>query len=85
MRSEVTPTPALMRQRRGEIPILQTLIQRLGLREILLHHIKPHGNESVPAVDVVLVLVWNIACGREPLYELAEQGNRTKIMRPREF
>ncbi len=67
-----TWTPALMRQRRGEIPIVQTLIQRLGLRELLLHYIKPHGNEVVPAVDVLLVLVWNIACGREPLYELAE-------------
>lgn len=67
-----TSIPALVRQRRGEIPILQALIRRLGLREILRHYIKPHGNETVPAVDVLLVLVWNIACGREPLYELAE-------------
>jgi len=26
----------------------------------------------VPAVDTLLVLVWNIACGRQPLYELPE-------------
>ncbi len=62
----------LIRKRIGEIPILQTVIQRLRFREILLSHIKPHGNETVPAVDTLLVLVWNIACGRQPLYELPE-------------
>jgi len=63
---------ALIRRRIGEIPILQTVIERLRLREILLSYIKPHGNETVPAVDTLLVLVWNIACGRQPLYELPE-------------
>ena len=63
---------ALIRKRIGEIPILQTVIQRLRWREILLSHIPSHGNETVPAVDTLLVLVWNIACGRQPLYELPE-------------
>ncbi len=63
---------ALIRKRIGEIPILQTVIQRLRWREIVLSYIKPHGNETVPAVDTRLVLVWNIACGRQPLYELPE-------------
>ena len=63
---------SLIRKRIGEIPILQTVTQRLRLREILLSYIKPHGNETVPAVDTLLVLVWNIACGRQPLYELPE-------------
>jgi hypothetical protein len=66
------PMEQLIRKRIGEIPILQTVIQRLRLREILLSYIKPHGNETVPAVDTLLVLVWNIACGRQPLYELSE-------------
>lgn len=66
------PMEVLIRKRIGEIPILQTVIQRLRLREILLSYIKPHGNETVPAVDTLLVLVWNIACGRQPLYELPE-------------
>jgi len=65
-------TEALIRKRIGEIPILQTVIQRLRWREIVLSYIKPHGNETVPAVDTRLVLVWNIACGRQPLYELPE-------------
>ena len=66
------PMEQLIRKRIGEIPILQTVIERLRLREILLSYIKPHGNETVPALDTLLVLVWNIACGRQPLYELAE-------------
>jgi transposase len=66
------PMDVLIRKRIGEIPILQTVIQRLRWREILLRHIKSHGNETVPAVDTLLVLVWNIACGRQPLYELPE-------------
>ena len=66
------PMEALVRKRIGEIPILQTVIQRLRWREILLSYIPSHGNETVPAVDTLLVLVWNIACGRQPLYELPE-------------
>ncbi|NNF96101.1 MAG: hypothetical protein HKM94_04140, partial [Halobacteria archaeon] len=60
------PTEALIRKRIGEIPNLQTVIQRLRLRETLLSYIKTHGFEAVPAVDTLLVLVCNIACGRQP-------------------
>jgi len=66
------PMEELIRKRIGEIPILQTVIQRLRLRELLLSYIKSHGNETVPSVDTLLVLVWNVACGRQPLYELPE-------------
>ena len=66
------PMEALVRKRIGEIPLLQTVIQRLRWREIVLSYLPSHGNETVPAVDTLLVLVWNIACGRQPLYELPE-------------
>jgi len=62
----------LIRKRIGEIPILQHIIKKLQFREILESYIKTHGNETVHAVDTLLVLVCNIACGRQPLYELAE-------------
>ena len=48
------PMETLIRKRIGEIPILQTVIQRLRLREILLSYIKPHGNETVPVVSGLL-------------------------------
>lgn len=62
----------LIRKRLGEIPLLQTMIQRLRFREVLSHYVKTHGNENVPAVDTLLLMVINIACGRQPLYELSE-------------
>ncbi len=78
------PMDVLIRKRIGEIPILQTLIQRLRWREILLRYIKSHGNETVPAVDTLLVLVWKIACGRQPLYELPEWVAKldSRLLRP---
>ena len=66
----------------GEIPILQHIAQRLGIKEILAHHIRSHGNEKVDAVDSLLLLMYNIACGRTPLYELEEWTTR---MNPRMF
>lgn len=65
-------TEKLIRKRIGEIPLLQAVIQKLGLKQVLQHYIKPHGNESVSAVDTLLLLVMNITCGRQPIYELPE-------------
>ncbi len=64
-------TPEKLRRKRiGEIPLLQSIAQRLGLPQLLLHYIKPHGNEKMAAADTLLLLVFNIASGRQPLYEL---------------
>ena len=70
--SGITPPTEenLIRKRIAEIPLLQAVEQRLGLKDIFKHYIKPHGNESVPAVDSLILLAFNIACGRQPLYEL---------------
>lgn len=53
------------------MPLLQSVTQRLGFRDLLLRYIPPHGNEKVAAVDSLLLLVFNITSGRQPLYELA--------------
>ncbi len=70
--SDILPPPEEkhIRKRIAEIPLLQRVEQRLGLKNILKHYIKSHGNEAVPAVDNLMLLVFNIACGRQPLYEL---------------
>ena len=62
----------LRRKRLGEIPLLQAMAQRLGVREVLMRYLKPHGNEKIPAPDTLLLLVFNIASGRQPLYELEQ-------------
>lgn len=61
-----------IRKRLGETPLLQTVIKRLRFREVLSHYIKPHGNETFPAIETLLLMVCNITCGRQPLYELPE-------------
>lgn len=65
------PPEKLQRKRIGEIPLLQSIAQRLGFPQLLMRYIKPHGNEKIAAADTLLLLVFNIASGRQPLYELA--------------
>jgi transposase len=60
------------RKRVGEIPILQEAARRLRFRDVLERHISRHGNEIVSAVDTIMLLVYNIARSRQPLYELQE-------------
>ncbi len=60
----------LQRTRIGEIPLLQTVASRLGLDSLLRTYLPPHGNEKYPAADTLVLLVFNIASGRWPLYEL---------------
>jgi len=42
----------------------------MQLRPILYEHITPHGNERVPAVETLILLICNLALGKDPLYEL---------------
>ncbi|HET54891.1 MAG TPA: IS1634 family transposase [Ignavibacteria bacterium] len=66
----------IIRQYVGEIPILQNIANRLGIIEILSQHIPLHGNEKVSPTDSLMLLVYNITCGRQPLYELEEWVNK---------
>ena len=56
----------------GELPLIKNILERLGLREIFTKYIKPHKNEKIPAVDSLMILLFNITCGRQPIYELEE-------------
>ena len=62
----------IIRQHIGEIPILQNIAERLDIKEILSRHIPLYGNEKVDVADSLMLLVYNITCGRQPLYELEE-------------
>jgi hypothetical protein len=62
----------LRRKRIGEIPLLQHLAQRLRFDELLASYIPAHGNEKIPAANSLLLLVFNITSGRQPLYELPQ-------------
>lgn len=66
----------LVRKHLGEMPLLQTMIRNLRFREVLQAYVKTHGNETIGAVDTLLLMVCNITCGRQPLYELPEWIDR---------
>ena len=60
----------LQRYEVSAMPILFKFIRQLGLREILLEYIPPHGNEKIATVDTLLFLICNLALGKHPLYKL---------------
>ena len=73
MSSPKTPAPEqIIRRRVGEIPLLQAMASRLRFRDLLVRYIAPHGNETIPAVDTLMLLLFNITSGRQPLYELEQ-------------
>jgi len=54
------------------IPLIKSVSEMLGLKSIFKKHISSYGNETVPSVDTLMFLIWNITLGRQPLYELYE-------------
>lgn len=70
----------LTRLETGGLPLIHWVIKRLRLYEILAAHIPAHGNEIISAVDSLLLILYNITLGRQPLYELEQW---TKGINPR--
>ena len=52
------------------IPIIHEIARRIGIRDIITKFIPTHGNEKFPTVDSLIVLLYNLAKGREPLYKI---------------
>ncbi|HEX7511027.1 MAG TPA: IS1634 family transposase [Chitinivibrionales bacterium] len=69
-------SPPLIRHYVGELPILRACADRLGLRRIISRYLPMHGNERIAAVDSLMIMVYNIACGRQPVYELEHWATR---------
>ena len=69
-------SPPLVRRYIGELPIVRAYAERLGLRHIISRYLPSHGNERIAAVDSLMIMVYNIACGRQPVYELEHWANR---------
>lgn len=60
----------LIRRYIGEMPLLKAAATRLGFRDLLARYLPLHGNEKIATVDTLMLMVYNIACGRQPMYEL---------------
>jgi transposase len=67
---------SLIRRYVGELPILHECATRLGFRNIISHYLRSHGNERIAAVDSLMIMVYNIACGRQPVYALEHWATR---------
>jgi transposase len=66
----------LIRQYVGELPLLRACADRLHFRDIISHYFPSHGNEKIAAVDTLMIMVYNVACGRQPMYELEHWATR---------
>ena len=60
----------LVRQKVAGLPLIAEVIDRMDLRRILGEAMGQHGNETFPAVDSLILLIINLAQGKQPLYEL---------------
>lgn len=56
----------------GGLPLIHAMAQRWQLRTLLSEAIPAHGNESLPAADTLVLLIYNLTVGKYPLYELAQ-------------
>lgn len=66
----------ITRLRVGEMPLIRKVIEQLHLKDIFLKYIKPHKKETIPAADSLLILLFNITGGRQPLYEIEQWVQR---------
>jgi len=62
----------LKRLQVGGLPLIHAIAKRMRLKEILYKYIPVHGNEDIPAVETLVLLVYNLILGKDPLYELQE-------------
>jgi transposase len=61
----------------GALPIVNRLLERMRLEDILRQHLPPDDPRlEVPTTSALLVLVRNVLFSREPIYGLAEWAER---------
>jgi len=56
----------------GGLPLINHIAERMGLRDILYQYIPSHGNEDAPAVESLMLLIFNLTLGKAPLYQLEQ-------------
>lgn len=55
----------------GALPLVEQILHRLRLREILEEFIAPSGRQSVSDAQTLVLLAVNLTLAKDPLYELA--------------
>jgi len=62
----------LRRFRVQGLPLIDLIMRRIRLREILADHIHTSGREEISPVDVLMLLAVNLTIAKDPLYELPQ-------------
>jgi transposase len=62
----------IRRLRVGAFPLIGALIDKIDLKTILSKHLRQHGNEKIATVDSLIMILFNLVTGRQPMYELSE-------------
>ena len=70
--NQTAKSRTLKRLQVGGLPLIHAIAKRMRLKEILYKYIPAHGNEDIPAVETLMLLVYNLILGKDPLYELQE-------------
>ena len=65
-------TKSIKRFKVAGFPLIISIMERLGLRDLLLKYFDNHGNSKFHTVDTLIIVICNIVTGRIPLYELKE-------------
>ena len=60
----------LNRRHVSELPLMKAISEKIGLRNILNEFLPRNKNEEVNPADTLMLLIYNIASGKNPLYEL---------------
>ena len=61
----------------GVLPLVNALLERMRLAEILAEHLPPDdARMELPTVCALLVLLRNVLVSREPVYGVAEWAAR---------
>ncbi len=56
----------------GALPIINNILQRIGLRNLLAEYLASRKNQKLSHADAIVLFVRNILIEREPLYKLSE-------------
>lgn len=63
-------SPSLQRCTVGSIPLAAAIAREIGLPDLLDQAVGSYGNEVIQPADTLMVLLYNITLGRQPLHEL---------------
>ena len=61
----------IKRTRIAGLPLVRAIEKKMNLRSILSQHVQSNGNEIIPISDTLMLMIYNITLGRQPLYELS--------------